>query len=370
MKITKVSVFTISLDQWRDESRYGVSQHLRAPHEVTVVKLDTDSGLVGWGETGTPPPYFLPTLSPSTREGIAYLAPLLLGADPRKVRALSKRAKEALRGHGPSRSAIDMALWDLCGKAAGLALSDLWGGRVNDDLPVLAMIDTGPVEESLEGLAEARRQGYDLFQIKVGFGSASDDITKIRAVTEALGPKERCWFDVNRGWLVDDAVRVLTQVKQISPLIEQPCETYGECLTVSRRTGLGLMLDELLDGSHAMIRAVEDGIMDVAVLKLGLNGGLSELRFLCDLGVSLGVPLRPEDIFGTGMTLAALTHLAHTIPVKNVFGLYNYIMPEVPLVTNPLVVEKGRVSVPRDCGPGLGVTINQEFLGEPVRVFQ
>ena len=169
---------------------------------------------------------------------------------------------------------------------------------------------------------------------------------------------------------VDDAVRILTQVRDISPLIEQPCETYDECLTVSRRTGMELMLDEVLDGANAVIRAVEDGIMDVAVLKLGLNGGLFELRLLCDLGIRLGMPLRPEDIFGTGITFAALAHLAHTITVKNVFGLYDYIMPEVPLVTNPLTVVKGRVSIPHNCGPGLGVDINDEILGEPVRVFQ
>src|SRR5688572_7123761 len=103
-------------------------------------------------------------------------------------------------------------------------------------------------------------------------------------------PQERFWFDPNRGWLVNDAIRVISATRDLSPTIENPCESYEERKTVAKRTGATLMLDESIDTSRRFIQAVEDGVMDIASLKLNTLGGLSKVRFLCDLGVELRVP--------------------------------------------------------------------------------
>ncbi len=127
-----------------------------------------------------------------------------------------------------------------------------------------------------------------------------------------------------------------------------------------------LMLDESLDGADAMITAHRDGVMVVATLKFNATGGIEEHRFLTQLGVRLGVPMRIEDVYGTGITLAAVTHIAHTIPRWATFGLYDHHLPSVPVVRNPLPITDGAVSVPPDATPGLGVDIDLDVVGEPV----
>ena len=128
------------------------------------------------------------------------------------------------------------------------------------------------------------------------------------------------------------------------------------------------MLDESLDSLTRFIDAVREGIADVASLKLNSFGGLSKLRRLCDLGVELGVPMRIENYMGSGILLAAVTHLALTLPERNVFGLYDYVVPGQNLVRNPLQVVGGYVGLGDTPGPGLGVEINEDALGEPIAV--
>lgn len=366
MKIARLSLYAVDLLAWGGESRYSPAQALDAPLESNIVKLETTAGLVGWGEGCVSPPFYAPTLAAGAREGVKYLAPLLLGADPRAPRRILETARSSLRGHGPSIAAIDMALWDLFGKIHGAPLVDLWGGRVVEDMAVLAMVSIGTPDETVERMAAYRDGGYKTFQIKIGFGDAAVDIEKITRVHAALQPGERAWFDVNRGWTVEQAMQVLPQVRHLAPLIEQPCESYRECAALSKRLGLGLMLDELIDGQDAFQQAVADGVMDVAVLKMGCTGGLSQHRHLVELGLRSGIPMRIEDFYGTGLTLAAVCHLAQGVPAAANFGLYDYHLPEVPVVRNPFVVARGRVRVPEDCGPGLGVDVNEAALGAPV----
>ena len=366
MKITRLSVFAVDLLAWGGESRYSPAQVIEAPLETNVIRLETDTGLVGWGEGCVAPPFYAPTLAAGIREAIKYLAPLVLGADPCAPRRILESARTSLRGHGPAIAALDMALWDLLGKIRGASLVDLWGGRVVEDMEVLAMVSIGTPDETVARMETYRRQGYKTFQIKIGLGSAAEDIEKIARVQDAVRPGERAWFDVNRGWSVDQAMQVLPAVRHLAPLIEQPCETYRECAVLAKRLGLGLMLDEVIDGQEAFIRAVEDGVMDVAVLKMGCTGGISQHRHLVELGLRLGIPMRIEDFYGSGLTLAAVCHLAQGVPEAANFGLYDYHLPDVPVVKNPFEVIKGRVRVPDDCGPGLGVEVDEAVLGAPV----
>ena len=190
----------------------------------------------------------------------------------------------------------------------------------------------------------------------------------IRKIMAIVLPQERVWFDPNRAWLVDDAIRVISAVKELAPMIENPCDSYEECRIVAKRTGVPFMLDESLDSLARFIDAVREGIADVASLKLNSFGGLSKLRLLCDLGVELGVPMRIENYVGSGILLAAVTHLALTLPERNVFGLYDYVVPGQTLVRNPLQVIGGYVGLGDAPGPGLGLEIDEAALGEPVAV--
>lgn len=365
MKITRVAVHRVSLADWNVTTRYTTGRSVDIEIETNLVRIDTDSGLTGWGESCTAPSYYYPTLSAGTRAAIEHVAPLLVGADPTNINALTSNIAIYMRGQSPAKAALEMALWDLFGQHFGLPLCELWGGRAASEMPVLAMVSAGEIRDMIADIERYRAQGYRRFQIKIGLGDAAGDIERITEISHAMQPSERCWFDANRAWTVDHAMQIIPHVAHLRPLIEQPCETYEECRTVATRTGLGLMLDESINGADSLIQAVCDRVIDVAVLKLTATGGLNEQRFLAELGVRLRVPMRIEDFYGTGITLAAMTHLAHTLPHWATFGLYDYHLPATPVVRNPLPVIDGTVRVPADAAPGLGVEIDTDLIGAP-----
>ncbi|MEO1192074.1 MAG: mandelate racemase/muconate lactonizing enzyme family protein [Pseudomonadota bacterium] len=366
MRIAQITLYSLPIEVGMELTRYVASQAIDPALDVLVVKIETDGGLIGWGEVCSAPPYYLPELSAGAREGICHVSPLVLGRDPRQVAAIIRDINAALRGHGNAKTALEMALWDLAAKAQGLPLIDLWGGRINESLPVLNVVRIGSREEMLAQFEAQRAQGYARFQIKVGAGEPQADIETIRMVQEMALPHERLWYDPNRAWLVDDAIRVITATAESAPMIENPCETYEECRTVAQKTGCRIMLDEVLDSPQRFLQAAQDQVLDVASIKTSCIGGIEATRTTMSLATVLGVPLRIEDYYGTGLLFACVTHMAHSLPEALVFGLYDFVSEDLPLVLNPLQVVDGRVGLPADCGPGLGVEVNETLLGKPV----
>lgn len=370
MYIDRITLFSVPIDVGMELTRYVASQSIDPALDVLVVKIETDSGLIGWGEVSSAPPYYLPELSAGAREGIRHVSPAVLGRDPRQVAAIISDVSTALRGHGNAKTALEMALWDLAAKAHGLPLVDFWGGRVSDSLPVLSVIRIGTREQTRAAFEAERAKGYSRFQIKVGAGEVHQDIATIRMVQEMALPHERLWYDPNRAWLVDDAIRVISAVRDLSPMIENPCESYEECRTVAQRTGIPIMLDEVIDSPNRFLQAVQDKVLDVATLKTSNIGGIEATRQAIVLAKVLGVPVRIEDYYGTGILLSCVTHMAHTMPRQLVFGLYDYVGDDLPLVKNPLSVVNGEIRLPDDSGPGLGVEVNETLLGNPVAVME
>jgi len=366
MKIERVAVYVVRHASGVVNTRYVNSDTMASDLETSIVRIDTDSGLTGWGETCTAPSYYLPTLASGARAAIGHVAPLLVGEDPRSPNRILHAVNTAMRGQNPAKSALEMALRDLHGKIHGVPLVDLWGGRIAEDLPVMCLVEEGPVDRMLAETAEYRAQGYRLYQMKIGEGSVDEEVERIAAIMADRQPGEQFWFDPNRGWTIDTAMEILPRVAHLAPFIEQPCETYRECLAVARRCGIGLMLDEVMSDQDCLIRAAEDGILRVAVLKMSCTGGLTPHRQMAELAGKFGIPCRIEDFYGTGLTFAAAAHLAHSLPPATTYALYDYIDDRYPVVNNPLAVVNGRVSLPKDCGPGLGCDVNEAFLGVPL----
>jgi L-alanine-DL-glutamate epimerase-like enolase superfamily enzyme len=127
-----------------------------------------------------------------------------------------------------------------------------------------------------------------------------------------------------------------------------------------------MMLDEVIDSPQRFAQAVQDQAINVACIKSSNVGGIEATRQIMVLAKTFGIPLRIEDYYGTGILQACLAHLAHTMPRRLVFGLFDYVSDKLPLVKNPLTVSDGRIGLPSDCGNGLGVVVNEELLGRPV----
>ncbi|MEM1342921.1 MAG: enolase C-terminal domain-like protein, partial [Pseudomonadota bacterium] len=176
--------------------------------ETVVIAVETTAGLTGWGEV-CPIPHYLPAYARGVGPALQDLAPVLLGADPVGPEALMAKADAWLPGHVYAKSALDIALWDLTGKAASLPLHALLGGQRAADLPLYHSITCIAPDEMACIARNAQAQGMTQFQAKLGAsGDWQTDVERLAKVREAVGPGPLVYGDWNCGATTLDATRV------------------------------------------------------------------------------------------------------------------------------------------------------------------
>ena len=363
MKISVIRVYQVDLPLV--EGRYSWSEgKFVEVFDSTIVEMITDDGQSGFGEVCPLGPFYLPAYGPGARAGIGELAATLLGQDPIAIGPMNRLMDKALLGHPYVKSAVDMACWDLLGKATGKSICDLMGGRFGENVALYRAISQRPADEMAENVAAHRKDGYTKFQLKVG-GSPADDIERIHAASEVLTDGEVLVADANTGWRVDDAIRVVNAVRDRDVYIEQPCRSYEHCLTIRRRTSLPFILDENITGIDALLRGHHDGAMDVINLKISKVGGLTKARQIRDLCVSLNIPMTIEDSWGGDIITAAIAHLAHSTPESLRFSATDFnSYVTVQNATGAPQREAGHMKASNE--PGLGIVPNMDVLGEAV----
>jgi L-alanine-DL-glutamate epimerase-like enolase superfamily enzyme len=270
----------------------------------------------------------------------------------------------AMRGHPYVKSAIDMACWDILGKATGLSVATLMGGHVGNDFALYRAISQESPDQMAARIAAYRAEGYRKFQLKVG-GDPDTDIDRIRAAARVLERGDVLVADANTGWTQHEAVRVADAVRDVDVYIEQPCASYEQCLAVRRRTSRPFVLDEVVDGIDMVVRGVADEAMDVINLKISKVGGLTKARQIRDLCVSLGIAMTIEDTWGGDIVTAAIAHLAHSTPTQFLFSSTDFnSYVTVSFADGAPRRTGGRLAASRE--PGLGVRPDMAVLGEPV----
>jgi L-alanine-DL-glutamate epimerase-like enolase superfamily enzyme len=312
MKIVRVFAHRVELPLVEGSYKWSGGKSVSV-FDSTIVGVETDSGLVGYGEVCPLGPFYLPAYAEGVRAGLRELAPHLLGWDPRELAKLNHRMDAALKGHPYVKSGIDIACWDLLGKACGLPVCVLMGGRFGESIQLYRAISQQSPAEMAAKVAGYRAEGYTRFQLKVG-GDPDTDIERIRAVRALLSSTDRLVADANTGWTQHEAVRVTRAVRDVDVYIEQPCLTYEECLAVRRMTDHPFVLDENVDSLDMLLRGKADLAMDVVNLKISKLGGLTKTRQARDLCVSMGIAMTLEDSWGGDITTAAIAHLAHSTP--------------------------------------------------------
>jgi L-alanine-DL-glutamate epimerase-like enolase superfamily enzyme len=363
MRITRITAYRVELPLHEGSYKWSGGKGVTV-FDSTVVRVETDAGLTGWGEVCPLGPFYLPAYAAGVRAGIAELGPHLVGEDPRELGRLNRRMDAALKGHASVKSGLDMACWDLLGKATGQPVCTLLGGRYGENFGLYRAISQESPEAMASRVAGYRAEGYRRFQLKVG-GDPDVDVERIRAVAARLQPGDRLVADANTGWRMHDALRVVRAVRDVDVYIEQPCESYEECLTVRRHTDHPFVLDEVIDSVDVLLRGHADRAMDVVNIKISKFGGLTKARQARDLCVSLGVAMTLEDSWGGDIVTAAIAHLAHSTPPEFLFTATDFnSYVTVSIAEGAPRRVHGRLAAPT--APGLGVTPRPEVLGRPV----
>jgi L-alanine-DL-glutamate epimerase-like enolase superfamily enzyme len=365
MKITSITVYQASLPL---EHPYWLSGG-RLKFEVldaTFVKLETDEGLIGWGE-GTPWGHtYVPAHGPGIRAGIETMAPFLLGLNPQKVLEVERAMDLSLPGHLYAKSPIDMACWDIAGQAAELPIADLMGGGSRTPAPIASSVGAKTVEETREVLARYRDRGYWVHSVKVG-GDVDQNIERIQDVETHRPTKERILYDANRGFTRQQALRVMQATEQWKVMFEQPCETLDDIAAIRPLHSAPVSVDECLVTLQDATRVARDGIAEVFGIKLNRVGGLTKASRIRDIALAHGIDFFVMATGGSVLADTEALHLAATIPDDNMLGVWacqDMITAEIADGAGPRAT-KGHLHLPEQ--PGLGVHPQESTLTKVAR---
>jgi L-alanine-DL-glutamate epimerase-like enolase superfamily enzyme len=362
MKISKITVWQVDLPLHEGDYKWSGGKSVET-FDSTIVGVETDEGVIGYGEVCPLGPVYLASYAKGVRVGVEELGPSLLGENPLHLEKLNRLMDQAMKGHPYVKSAIDVACWDILGKVSGLPVSSLLGGAYGENFVLYRAISQESPDEMAKKIAGYREEGYRRFQLKVG-GDPDTDIERISQASAQLQPGDKLVADANTGWLKHEAMRVVEAVRDIDVYIEQPCLRYEDCLSVRKHTNLPFVLDEVIDGMPEILKASHDLAMDVVNIKISKFGGLTRAKQARDLCVSLGVAMTLEDTWGGDIVTSAIAHLAHSTPTDFLFTATDF----NSYVTQPLANGapqriNGRMASPM--APGLGIEPMMDVLGDP-----
>ena len=364
MKITEIHVYAHDLPV--KNGPYTMANAKVWALDTTLVKIVTDTGLVGWGETCPVGPTYQPSHALGARAALAEMAQGLIGANPLQPLALRRRMDGLLNGHRYAKAALDIAAHDLMGKAYGVRVADLLGGAVTENVPSYYATGVGEPDEIARIAAEKVAEGYPRLQIKIGGRPVEVDIAVLRKVWEVIrGKGIRLAADGNRGLPTRDALRLSRECPDIPFIMEQPCNTIEEIAAIRGQVHHGIYIDESSEDLATVIRAAGQGLCDGFGMKVTRIGGLQQMAAFRDICEARTLPHTCDDAWGGDIIAAACTHIGATVAPRLNEGVWlaapyiegNYDATGVNIVG-------GHIRLPE--GPGLGVVPEDGIFGAPV----
>ncbi len=367
MKIKKLDIYQHDLPV--NNGPYTMANAEVWALDTTLVKITTDTGVVGWGETCPVGPTYAEAHASGARAALIEMAPGLIGTQVLPLKVHRKMAS-LLNGHHYAKAAIDIATHDALGKAIGLPLADLLGGAVTDRIPSYYATGVGMPDEIARLASEKQAEGYPRLQIKVGGRPIEIDIEVIAKVWEQIeGTGMRLAVDGNRGWTTRDVLRVSRELVHIPFVMEQPCNTIQDLEKIRPQIQHAIYMDENSVDLATVIQAVGRELVDGFGMKVTRIGGLQPMQTFRDICEARALPHTCDDAWGGDIIAAACTHIGATITPRLNEGVWlaqPYIEGHYD-GKNPVKIDGGHIELP--VGPGLGVAPDEQMFGAPVAFF-
>ena len=361
MKITEITPIAISLPMTKPLKMAGiVFDH----SDNVLVRVTTDNGLVGWGEASASPTMTGETVE-SMMAAVRYLTPHFIGRDPAELVENLALMDFRLYGNASAKTVLEMAFYDLAGKAAQKPLAELLGSVRRSRLPVLWMLASGKLDEDLTDGKEKLDEGFTSFKIKVGTNPVEQDIERAHEVRKLVNGGVQLSSDANQGWSREDAITFVEGVGDTLDFIEQPIMGHDleGMAEVQRHAKAPIGADEGLHSVKDIREHKEMGAAQGGSLKMIKLGGVTrayEAACLCDeLGMNVNMAGKVAE---SSISSAAVLHISAAAPSLN-WGLSitkQYVAKD--LVRNPIEVDRGEAVLPE--GAGLGVEVDEDAVRE------
>ncbi len=366
MKIAEVHVYQHDLPV--KNGPYTMANAQVYSLDTTLIRMVSDTGVVGWGETCPVGPTYAESHAGGARAALNELAPALIGVDAGPI-PVRRAMDAALNGHNYAKAALDIATYDMLGKATGLRVADLLGGVVTDSVPSYYATGVGSADEIARIAREKADEGYLRLQVKVGGRSVEVDIEVIRKVWENIRGRMRLAVDGNRGWTTRDALRVSRECPDIPFVMEQPCDRVEDLEKIRGQVSHAIYMDESSVDLATVIKVVGRELVDGFGMKVTRIGGLLPMTAFRDICAARNLPHTCDDSWGGDIIAAACTHVGATVDPRRMEGVWlaaPYIEDHYD-ENGGIDIKGGHIALP--AGPGLGLTIDPDRFGPPVASF-
>ena len=361
MKITRVESFALHAPRAR---AFTAAQATLTHSDFALVVVETDAGLTGYGEVSSALFYY--RLGPSHADDVKrYLAPALVGADPLMIPALVDKMDRVLRGARQAKSGVEMALWDIAGKAAGLPVYRLLGGKARTAVPLNWTLGfMSPQASADEAAYYVDTHGVRSVRLKIG-RPGDVDVQACTAVRERLGTAFPIRVDANEYYRSPkDAINAIRRLEPFDlQLVEQPLSQHDLAghAEVRRAIDVPLMLDESIQSPRDALAAIQLRAADAFNVYVSESGGLLRAQQIIAIAEAAGLPCLIGTMGELQLASAAAVHLA--VACANIPYTCDLVGPlryEESIVQEPLRIEQGLFYPPE--APGLGVTPNWDTI--------
>jgi L-alanine-DL-glutamate epimerase-like enolase superfamily enzyme len=337
-----------------------------------LVHVDTDEGPVGIGEAAA---------YPSTDIVLAVLKavePLVVGEDPFRIERIMKRINVVGTWHhvkatSPAIAAVEMACWDIVGKACGQPLVNLFGGRVRDEVDYFYYLGQRAPDELVDAAKAGRERGFRTFYLKVGSDDPRVDIARVEAIRKGAGDDALIRVDANEAWSSAAAIRIIGEMEQVGlELVEQPVSgrNLPEMAYVRSRIATPLLANEASWTRWDQLAVIQQAAADAVSVDNQMDGGLSNLRHGAAMCEVAGLPVLKHSLGELGIaTYAGLHVLAATPNVTYASQGYGSLLADDILAErSPLPYVDGRLAVPD--APGIGVDLDEDRVARAAERYE
>jgi L-alanine-DL-glutamate epimerase-like enolase superfamily enzyme len=366
VKITRIETIPIQVPLNPDVAIRSGRGGAHTVSPFLVVKVHTDAGLIGLGEASCTPRWSGEDQFTAAHLIKKYLEPQLIGEDPLLIESLTAKFRLAFAGNMFTKSAVEMALWDIAGKAVGKPIYQLLGGKVREFVTTKWSVSGVEPEKAAQIGKQAIERGFKAMKVKVGIDPDSD-VARVGAVREAIGSDIKLGVDANGGFTLANVVSTIERLREHKIyFVEQPLppEDIVEMAGLRERIGLPVIADEsvyTLGDAKMLLRM---NAADVLSIYVGKAGGIGPAKQIADFAQSAGLRCTIGSNLELGIGSAAMTHLgmatagvhAESFPC-DIIGPFYY---EDDIVHGPSTIVAGQA---RPSGkPGLGVELDDSKI--------
>ncbi|KFF21344.1 muconate cycloisomerase family protein [Chryseobacterium sp. JM1] len=364
IKITGVETVIVDLPTIRP---HHLSMAVMRSQSMVIIRIFSTDGIEGIGESTTIGGISYADEFP---EGIklaidTYFTPLLIGQDPAKINTIMEILDKKISGNHFAKSGIETALLDAQGKRLGVPVHELFGGAMQETLPVLWTLASGNTEKDIEEAKHLISQKkHNIFKLKIGRKDWKEDVIHASSIKKALGIDIKITVDVNQAWSEQTARKAIDQLQDAGvDLIEQPLakSNFDGLARLTSYFEVPVMADEAVATVQDAFKLAKIHAVSVFALKISKSGGLTNIARQAAIASGAGISLYGGTTLEGTIGTAASAHIFSTLTNLD-WGteLFGPLLLTDDIVKKPIQFENFSFGIPS--GPGLGIELDMNQI--------